>query len=838
MPKPSQYPAMARLREWMSSRGQAPFDWQCRAWNAHWSGANGLLLAGTGMGKTKGAWLGPLGDWLHRPIPETDWTSVGRSPLAPPLLALWVTPLRALANDTTAALQECIDGLQLPWTLQQRTGDTSSHTKLQQRRSPPTAMVITPESLTLMLSYPESRQTFRRLRTVIVDEWHELLGTKRGIQTELALSMLSTIAPEHQRWAISATIGNPEYAIDSLVGVAPSRPVRIIDAKDRKKISLDVLLPTKVERFPWAGHMGLTMLPSVVQKIESARSTLVFTNTRFQTETWYQALLRARPDWAGRIAVHHGSLDSSIREWVEHAVHDGKLIAVVCTSSLDLGVDFAPVDQVIQVGSPKGVARLMQRAGRSGHQPGQESKLVFVPSHALEIVELEAAREAIAERRLEKRQPIEKPLDCLVQHAVTRALAEPYRSEDVLREVRATRAYRDLSDAEWQWVLEFVHTGGSLHAYPDYHRVVMDFGKVAVRDASIARQHRMAIGTIAADLAMHVQFLRGGRIGTVEESFASRLKPGDRFLLGGRMLQMEMIREGTLWVRRAKGAATAVPRWLGGKMPLSSELAEGVRSLLDRYRNGEPPKRSMKAITSLLDLQQRSSHVPSRDELLVEVCTLPEGTSVMLYPMEGRSVSEGLGALLAYRWSQAAGITFSISVNDYGLMLHTTSEFPFAIESLPEWLSIEGLDRDILASLNVTEMTRRRFRDIARIAGLIHAGTPGRSKSMRHLQASAGMVFDALREYDPSHRLLGQASQEVLVDQLEWDRLHAALQRMHRQQWVFRTLRRWSPFSFPLYVERVRDRIGSESLFDRIAKVQSQLEKETVREEGYAADRD
>lgn len=820
----------------MRSQGQTPFAWQQDVWRAHWQGWNGVLTAGTGMGKTRAVWLGPLGDWLHDPIEDSQWTRAGRRH-APPLLALWVTPLRALANDTTHALQECIDGLGLPWTLQQRTGDTSAWTKTQQRATPPTAMVITPESLTLMLSYPESLATFRHVRSVVIDEWHELLGSKRGIQTELALSRLAALAPNHQRWAISATIGNPDDALASLIGSYSKRNSITVTNHDRKPIEMSVLLPERVEQFPWAGHIGLAMLPQVIQCIEQCQSTLVFTNTRNQTETWYQSILRARPDWAGRIAVHHGSLSNDLRIWVENALHDGKLLAVVCTSSLDLGVDFAPVDQVLQIGSPKGIARLLQRAGRSGHQPGRRSRLVFVPSHALEILEIEAAKKAMAERRLEDRIPMEKPLDCLVQHAVTRALADPFQREAFWNEVRTAHAYRDLTPKELDWVLDFVHTGGSLHAYEDFHRVTFDGESYRVQDTSIARRHRMAIGTITSDMAMQVQYLRGGRIGTVEESFASRLKPGDRFLLGGKLLQMEMIRDGTVWVRKAKGAATAIPRWMGGKMPLSSELAEGLRELLDRISDGETNFGSLYAIQGLLALQRRWSHVPKQNELLVEHLESKEGTSVMVYPLEGRSVSEGLAALLAHRIAKTVGMSFSLSVNDYGFLIHSANEWPFSVESLPDWLTMEGLETDVLSSLNATEMTRRQFRDIARVSGLVHQGVPGQNKSLRHLQASAGMVFDALKQYDPGHRLLDQASMEVLKDQLEWQRLKRALTRMHTQRWVFRRLARWSPFAFPLHVERIRDRIGSESLAERIHKLQSQLEQAANTEGTHDASR-
>jgi ATP-dependent Lhr-like helicase len=827
--------SLQAIQRWMESKKQTPFDWQLQAWSAHASAHHGLILASTGMGKTKAAWLGPLGNWFESPLPESLWTQRKRQPPAPPLLALWITPLRALANDTCLALQECIDGLNLPWSLEQRTGDTSSATKLRQRQSPPTAMVITPESLTLLLSYPESLETFKHLRTVVVDEWHELLGSKRGIQTELALARLQRIAPNMLRWGVSATIGNTEHALSSLVGPAPLRPVSVIRSDQRRAMELEILLPKSIDRFPWAGHIGLAMLSNVIEKIDAANSTLVFTNTRNQTELWYQALLRARPDWAGRIAVHHGSLAPELRTWVEQAIVDGKLVAVVCTSSLDLGVDFAPVDQVIQVGSPKGTARLIQRAGRSGHSPGRTSKLAFVPSHAFEIIELQAAREAIENQQIEQRGTLDAPLDCLVQHAVTVALSAPYSKSQFLDEVRSTWAYRNLPDEHLDWVLDFVTTGGCLHAYQDFHRVTLEFGKYSVRDVAIARRHRMAIGTITSDMMIQVQYMSGGKIGFVEESFAAKLKKGDKFLLGGKLLEMEWIREGTVWVRKAKGDPTAVPRWLGGNMPLSSELAEGVRRLIDQIASGQPVSPSLESLSELMQLQKRWSHIPRLDEVLVERCNNRDGDSIMLYAFEGRSVSEGIGALLAYRISQAHRNTLSIAVNDYGVMLYCAEPMNIELANIPQYLDLANLEVDILASLNATELTRRRFRDIARIAGLIHSGTPGKSKSMRHLQASTTMVFDALKQYDAQNLLLWQASDEVLADQLQIQRLKGAIRRMQANRWVYRLVDQWTPFSFPLMVERIRDRIGNESLADRIRKMQNQLEKAAVEPEAISA---
>ena len=396
-----------KVEAWFSSRGWKPFDFQRECWEAQLAGRSGLVHAPTGLGKTYAAWMGTLMDAARAHNPD-----------APGLRALWITPLRALANDTADALRAPLEPLGLNWRVDQRTGDTSTSKKTAQRKSPPQVLVTTPESLTILISYPDHAKLFSMLRTVIVDEWHELLSTKRGVQTELALARLRAIQPELRTWGLSATLSNLEQAADALVGVrtppttgASTSPDHIqtssapciIRGLTNKSIQVQTLLPDDIERYPWAGHIGLELLSQVIDQIEHAGTTLLFTNTRAQTEIWFSAILRKRPDLLGHVAVHHGSLDRAIREEVEDRLRAGRastttLRCVVCTSSLDLGVDFAPVDQVIQIGSPKGVARLLQRAGRSGHQPGATSRIVCVPSHAFELIEFAAARAAILDK--------------------------------------------------------------------------------------------------------------------------------------------------------------------------------------------------------------------------------------------------------------------------------------------------------------------------------------------------------------------------------------------------------------------------------------------------------
>ena len=566
----------------------------------------------------------------------------------------------------------------------------------------------------------------------------------------------------------------------------------------------------------------------MVAAVEEGRTALVFTNTRSQTETWYQTLLAARPDWAGRIALHHGSLDRKVRDFVENGLRSGELRCVVCTSSLDLGVDFSPVDRVIQIGSPKGVARLLQRAGRSGHQPGRDSRVTCVPTNALELVEIAAARDAALAGHIEGRAPLRKPLDVLAQHLVTAALGGGFRPAEMLAEVRSTYSYADLTDDEWLWVLDFVVRGGdSLRAYPEYQRVVLaEDGFFRVPSPVVARRHRMAVGTIVGEATIRVRYLRGGVLGTVEESFIGRLNPGDVFRFAGKLLKLVRVHEMTAWVRQAKAATGAVPRWAGGRMPLSSELAAAVRDKLGEARRGEFPSPEMQAVRPILDLQERWSALPAADELLVERVRTREGFHLFVYPFEGRFVHEGLAALVAYRMSRRRPITFTMAFNDYGFELLSPDDPPLAEALGDSLLSPDDLAVDVLASLNATELARRAFREIARVAGLVFPGYPGQGKTAKQLQASSNLFYQVFAEYDPGNLLLEQARREVLDRQLEVTRLRAALERLSRAKVVVTTPRKPTPLAFPLLVDRMRDTVSSEKLADRVKRMQAELEKE------------
>ena len=787
------------------------------------AGGSGLVHAATGTGKTMAVWLGPL-------LQESTRLLQSDGEIEPGLKVLWITPLRALAGDTVNALQTSAEQIEVPWRVQLRTSDVGSSTKAKQRKDIPDALVTTPESLTILLTYEDFRNRLGSLRCVVVDEWHELLGTKRGVQTELALARLRRFCPELRIWGISATLGNLDQALTTLVGPERSRDAVIIEGDIKKETEIASLLPSQIERFPWAGHSGGTMVGEVVGMIDQAQNSLVFTNTRSQTEVWYQAILKARPDWAGMLAIHHGSLDTSVRQWVEERLRTGDLKAVVCTSSLDLGVDYPLVEQVLQVGSPKGIARLVQRAGRSGHRPGVSSRLTFVPTHALELVELAAARRAMERRQIEARVPENKPLDVLVQHAVTCGIEGGYRSEELLAEVRDTRAFETLTDAEWAWVLKFCKEGGeSLHAYPEFHRLQQMDERYCVTDKRTVRQHRMSIGTITSDAEVQVQYLKGSKLGSVEETFVARLKPGDRFLLAGKLLELVRVRDNTAYVKRGRGNPTAVPRWMGGRMPLSSELSAAMREELAAAAQGEYRGVEMEAVKPLLTLQQRWSRLPRENQLLVEQLEFKKRHLLLFYPMEGRLVHEGLASLLALRLSRIKPITFSIAINDYGVLLESVELAPLDQVKVSELFSIDNLENDIGESLNSTEMAKRHFREIARISGMIHSGFPGRNKTMRYLQASSNLFYEVFAQFEPDSLLLQQSRREALEKQLEWKRLMATMQRLESFECLIEQPKKPTPLAFPLIVERMRERLSSETLADRVLKMQQQLELAAAR---------
>ncbi len=804
-----------------AAKGWQPFDFQVKTWEALLSGKSGLLNAPTGSGKTYALWVPCLLEYMMQ-YPDSY-----KKPRKNGLRVLWITPLRALAKDIQLAMQAMSADFEIPWQIAVRTGDTPSAERVKQRRNSPECLVTTPESLHLMLSQKDASAFFQSLTTIIVDEWHELLGTKRGVQIELAASRLKAItAGSLKIWGVSATIGNLDQAREVLLGVTHFASSVAIRADIPKKIEVISVLPDEAEKFPWGGHLGVKMLDKVLPIIEKSRTTLLFTNTRSQTEIWYQQILEAAPHLAGVMAMHHGSMDNAVRGWVEDALHAGKLQLVVCTSSLDLGVDFRPVDTVIQVGGPKGVARFMQRAGRSGHHPGATSRIYFVPTHSLELIEGAALRSALNKNYYESRKPQEKCMDVLVQYLVTLAVGEGLKPSEARREIMQTYCFRNLTDKEWNWALQFITTGGSsLGEYDEFSRVEIIDGIYRVTDKRKMLRHRLSIGTIVGDPAIKVKYLTGGHIGTVEESFASRLKKGDVFWFAGRNLEFVMIKDLTVLVRKATRKKGLIPRWDGGRMPLSSQLSILIRNKLEEASSGQWHDIELETIKPIIELQQRWSIVPDAHTLLMEKVESRFGHHLFVYPFEGRFVHEVLGSLIAYRIGKLAPISFSIGMNDYGFEL--LSDEPIPVEEALELdlFSEKDLIEDVHHSINESEMARRRFREIATIAGLVFHGFPGKNISNKHLQANSQIIYKVFEEYDKENLLLKQAMDEVITFQMEQSRLLEAVQRINRQEIRLMFPARPTPFAFPIMVDSLRERLSTESIEDRVKKLQLQLEK-------------
>lgn len=801
-----------KFNNWFRKREWKAFPFQQQLLEVYFSGKSGLLNAPTGSGKTFALGLPMLLAGMHdREVKKG-------------IKAIWITPIRALAQEIESALKDACDDLECNWKIENRTGDTSSKDRARQKKSPPDFLITTPESMHILFAQKDYEDLFRNLECIVIDEWHELLSTKRGVQTELVLSRLRSVSPSLRTWGISATIGNLQEAAEVLLGNQVADYV-IVKADIEKKVEVVTILPDEIDRYPWSGHLGIRLMNKIIPVIEESSSTLVFTNTRSQAEIWYQELLKANPDWAGQMALHHGSLSFETRNWVEEALHTGKLKLVVCTSSLDLGVDFRPVDTVIQIGSPKGVARFAQRAGRSGHQPGAVSKIFLLPTNALELIEAAGLKEALKRRLFESRIPVIRAFDVLVQYLVTLAVSDGFYPDIILKEVRSTFCYRSITDDEWQTMLGFITTGGvTLQAYEEHSRVNIIDGLYKVTDRRIAMRHRLSIGTITSDAIMTVSFVNGKRIGSIEESFISRLKPGDVFTFAGKTFELQMIRGMNAFVKNSSRKSGIVPSWMGGRMPLSGEISVLLREKLDAYKSGDISDPEMDKLVPLLELQRQRSDIPASDELLIEIYQSNEGNHLFIFPFEGRLVHEGMAMLIAYRLSKIKRATFSLAMNDYGFELLTDQDFDFISAVDSELFSTDNLTDDIYSSTNYTEIARRRFRDIASIAGLIFKGFPNKIQKTRHLQASSNLFYEVFRDYDKNNLLLKQAYEEALYFQLEEVRMRNALNRMTSQTILLNSVEKPTPFAFPILVDRLREKLTNESVEDRVKRMIRQME--------------
>jgi ATP-dependent Lhr-like helicase len=814
------------ISEWLSGKGYQPFAFQEESWQAIIDNQSGLVNAPTGCGKTYSVFLGALIRFINRH--PNDYHSKKNNGLQ----LLWITPLRALAKDIGRAMEEVFTELDIPWKVGIRNGDTDTAERQRQKKNMPEVLIITPESLHLLLAQKNYPEIFQSLQIIAVDEWHELIGSKRGVQVELAISRVihckkSMMNGERAMavWGISATIGNLEEAKDVLL-YPLKESGRIIRADIDKRISVQSILPDEIENYPWAGHLGIKLAKKLIPIIEANRTTLIFINTRGMSETWYQTLLTVAPELAGAMALHHGSIEQELRLWVEEALHTEKLKAVVCTSSLDLGVDFRPVDAVIQVGSPKGIARFLQRAGRSGHRPGETSRIYFLPTHSLELLEVAALKQAITETAIESREPLLLCFDVLLQFLCTLAISDGFEADSLFEEIKSTYCFSEITKEEWAEVLQHLTIGGkALQQYDEYKKVEIIDGIYRIINRRIAMRHRLHIGTIVSDAMLKVKLMNGGYIGVIEEWFISRLEPGEVFTLAGRNLELVLIKDMDVLVRKSSAKKSIVPSWMGGRMSLTANLGRILRETFNKALVDEK-EIELKSLHGLFELQQQLSHIPRNNETLIEQIEDKNGFHLLVYPFEGRQVHEAMSAILAYRIGQIVPISFSISMNDYGFELLSDQPVPVDDSNVQALFSTENLLVDIQKSTNSTEMAKRKFRDIAVIGGLIFQGMPGEKKKARHLQSSASLLFKVFDEYDANNLLLRQAYQEVMTQQMDEVRLRNALNRIYHSRIIVSFPEKITPLSFPIIVDGLnRNHFSSEKLEDRIRKMQQQLEK-------------
>ncbi len=798
--------------QWFSEKNWSAADFQIAAANAYFQGNSGLINAPTGMGKTYSIGLPAIIDAYQK----------NRSKKG--VFLLWITPLKALSNDIADALQYAANTIDPDFKVLVRTGDTNSKTRNEIKTKPPACLVTTPETLHLLLASKNYDKYFANLELIVVDEWHELLSSKRGVQMELAISWLKNLKPSLRIWGISATIGNLQKAMDVLLASVPKTEQELIQVQQKKTLEIHTILPESIEKFPWSGHMGLMLLPKVIPIIESACTTLIFTNTRGQSETWYQNLLDENPDLAGRIAIHHGSLNPEVRGWVEQSLHQELLKAVVCTSSLDLGVDFRPVDTVIQIGSPKSVARFIQRAGRSGHRPDAPSKIYFLPTNSLELLDALAIKDAIDSGFVESREPITLAYDVLLQFICTLAVSDGFDEEALFQSVKNTYCFSGLKRTDFHDLLAFLEGNSkALSQYDEYRKLEFVDGVYKIQSRKLAMMHRLSIGTIVSDQSVLVKQMGKGILGSIEEYFISKLKQGDNFVFAGRVLSFVKIDGNIALVRKSEAKKAIVPSWMGGRLSLSSELSHLIRKQVQEFNTYRPEEDNLKPeiqmLIPLMEVQKQRSVLPKSNQMLIESYHSNEGHHLFVFPFEGRLVNEGLAMLLAYRIGKIVPLTFSISMNDYGFELLCDTEIPIETALELDIFTLECLTEDIEQCANYSEMCKRKFSDIAVISGLLFKGRPDKQVKARHLQASAKLFYQVFSDYEPDNLLLQQARNEVYLQQLQVSRISEALNRINGKELLLQEINKPTPFCFGLIVDRMREQLSSEKIEDRIAKM-------------------
>jgi ATP-dependent Lhr-like helicase len=804
----------ARFSAWFAARGWSVRPHQRDVLAEVRAGHHVLLIAPTGGGKTLAGFLPSLIELSERPHLAPD------APL-PGVHTLYLSPLKALATDIARNLTEPVAEMALPIRIETRTGDTPQNRRARQREMPPDILLTTPESLALLLSLDGAADMFRNLRAVIIDEVHALAGTKRGDLLALGLARLSRLAPQARRIGLSATVAHKEALATYVSGSEMRSDLRVIEVADPSPPDLTIMLPQG--HLPWGGHMGLASAPDILDKVKAAGLTIIFVNTRAQAELLFQDIWRINEDTLP-IAIHHGSLDVAQRRKVEAAMAAGSLRAVIATSSLDLGIDWGGVDQVIQVGAPKGVSRLLQRVGRANHRMDETSVAILVPANRFEVLECEAARQGVAARELDGDAPRPGGLDVLAQHLLGLACAGPFHPDDAYAEITSAAPYAGLDRETFTAVLSFVEDGGyALQAYERYRKLFRDAeGLVHVRNARVARQYRMNIGTIVEAPMIKLRLGRGPMLGEVEEWFVSSLTPGDTFIFAGRLLRFMRLREMTAEVADGGSGTPKVPTYAGARLPLTTGLAARVRAMLHdpaQWPAFPDPVREWLAI------QQDRSSLPGEDDLMVE--TFPRGGHWFLvaYCFEGRNAHQTLGMLLTRRMERLGMGPLGYVATDYVIAVWSAHE-PHDMDAL---FDEDMLGDDLESWMAESSMLRRTFRNVAVIGGLIDRQMPGAERNRRQVTVNSDLIYDVLRRHQPDHILLRATWADAAGGLTDLGRLSAMLQRVRGRVRQVR-LDRVSPLAVPVLLEIGREQVQGMGVEDLLAEAEALVSEATGEE--------
>src|SRR5580698_2525603 len=791
---------------WFAARGWKPRQHQLAMLDAARTGESILLIAPTGGGKTLAGFLPSL-------VELAAGTLAG-------LHTLYVSPLKALATDIARNLMRPVQEMGLPITIEARSGDTPANRRARQRETPPNILLTTPESLAVLLSLPDGGKMFAGLACVVMDEVHALAGTKRGDQLALGVARLATLAPRLRRVGLSATVAHPA-AIQAYTGAS-----RIISVEDGAPPELSMMLPEG--ELSWAGHMGLEAAPPVMARIRDAGTTIVFVNTRAQAELMFQALWKLN-DPTLPIALHHGSLEVEQRRRVEAAMAGDKLRAVVATSSLDLGIDWGGVDQVIQVGAPKGVSRLLQRVGRANHRMDEASRAILVPANRFEVLECQAAIEGVAEKELDGDPPRPGGLDVLAQHLLGLACAAPFQPDDVYNEVRRAAPYAALTREVFDDVLRFVENGGyALEAYDQWRKLFRDsLGLVHVRSERVARRHRMNIGTIVEAPMIKVRLVGkrgsfGPILGEIEEYFVGLLRPGDTFMFAGKLLRFVRLREMVIECQEDGDGDPMVPAYEGGRLPLTTNLADRVRDLLRTPASwGSFPE----PVHEWLDMQRGVSRLPGRNDLLVE--TFPRGDRwyLVAYCFEGRNAHQTLGMLLTKRMERAGMAPLGFVATDYVIGIWSANR-PHDVASL---FDQDMLGDDLEEWMADSSMLKRTFRNVAVIAGLIERHHPGAEKTRRQVTVNSDLIYEVLRKHQPDHILLRATRADAASGLIDLNRVTSMLARV-KGRIVHMVLSRVSPLSVPILLEIGRENVRAGDTEEKLLAEAEQIIAEATGE--------